>query len=40
MNEIITYILMMYLARKTYVTRASVFGIISSLYVITEGLIA
>ena len=40
LNEIITYILMIYLARKTYVTRASVFGIISSLYVIIEGIIS
>jgi hypothetical protein len=40
LNEIITYILMIYLARKTYVTRASVFGIISSLYVIIEGIFA
>ena len=32
--------LMIYLARKTYVTRASVFGIISSLYVIIEGIFA
>lgn len=40
LNEIITYILMMYLARKTYVTRASVFGIISSLYVIIEEIYA
>jgi len=38
LNEIITFILMIYLARKTYVTRASVFGIISSLYVIIEGI--
>lgn len=30
--------LMMYMARKTYVTRASVYGIISSLFVIIEGL--
>lgn len=40
LNEIITYILMIYLARKTYVTRASVFGIESSLYVIIEGIFA
>jgi hypothetical protein len=38
LNEIISFILMMYLGRKTYVTRASVFGIISSLYVILEGI--
>ena len=37
LNEVITYILMIYLTRKTYTTRASVFGIISSLYVILEG---
>jgi hypothetical protein len=30
--------LMLYLARKTYVTRASVYGIISALFVIGEGL--
>ena len=38
-NEIITYMLMLYLARKTYVTRASVYGIISSLFVILEGVV-
>jgi archaellum component FlaF (FlaF/FlaG flagellin family) len=38
LNEILTYVLMMYLAKKTYVTRASVFGIISSLYLIIEGI--
>jgi hypothetical protein len=36
-NEIFTYMLMLYLARKTYVTRASVYGIVSSLFVICEG---
>jgi hypothetical protein len=30
--------LMLYLARKTYVTRASVYGIISAIFVIAEGL--
>lgn len=30
--------LMLYLARKTYVTRASVYGIISAIFVIGEGL--
>jgi hypothetical protein len=38
-NEILTYMLMLYLARKTYVTRASVYGIISSLFVIMEGVV-
>jgi hypothetical protein len=36
-NEVLTYMLMLYMARKTYVTRASVYGIISSLFVILEG---
>jgi len=36
-NEIFTYMLMLYLARKTYVTRASVYGIVSFLFVIFEG---
>lgn len=39
-NEIATYIMMMYLARKTYIARASVFGILASLYVIIEGVSA
>jgi hypothetical protein len=38
-NEILTYVLMIYLARKTYVTRASLYGIISSLFVIIEGIV-
>ena len=38
-NEILTYILMLYLARKTFVTRASVYGIVSSLFVIIEGVV-
>ncbi len=38
-NEIFTYMLMLYLARKTYVTRASVYGIISSMFVISEGVV-
>ena len=28
-NEVITFMMMIYLARKTYVTRASVYGIVS-----------
>ena len=32
--------LMMYLARKTYIARASVYGIVSSLFVVLEGLFA
>ena len=36
-NEVLTYMLTLYLTRKTYVTRASVYGIISSLFVILEG---
>ena len=38
MNEALTYMLMLYLARKTDVTRASVYGIISAIFVILEGL--
>ncbi len=38
-NEVLTYMLMLYMARKTYVTRASIYGIISSLFVIGEGVL-
>ena len=38
-NEIVTYMLMLYMARNTYVTRSSIYGIISSLFVILEGVI-
>ena len=37
-NEIITYLMTLYLASKTYVARASVYGIVSNLFVIIEGL--
>ena len=39
-NEVFNFVLMIYLAQKTFVTRASVYGILSSLFVIFEGIIA
>jgi hypothetical protein len=38
MNDVVNYLLMLYIARKTYIARASVYGVISSLYVILKGL--
>jgi len=40
LNEVVNYVLLLYLARKTYIARASVFGIVSSSYVIFEGIFA
>lgn len=37
-NEVTNYIMMLYLARKTYVTRASAFSIIPPTFVIIYGL--
>lgn len=37
-NEIFNFIMMMYLARKTYIARASVYGIVPQLFVILEGI--
>lgn len=40
LNEVANYVLMIYLAQKTFITRASVYGVVSTLYVIGEGVYA
>lgn len=37
-NEIFNYILLLYLIRKSYVSKAAVYGLLSAIFTVTEGI--